>query len=309
MRLNADRKDEIGQLASGFNAFIDKIQRIVNEVVAVQSELNHAAGELHRVASETTEVVHRQQDTTKQVVGAMAEISTSSQRVAIDVGENAANTQQAKLESASARQAVDRNRAAIQELAAEVEKTAEVITGLAEENEGIVAILDVIRGIADQTNLLALNAAIEAARAGEQGRGFAVVADEVRSLAQKTQESTAQIQELIERLQSSAHQAVTVMGEGRERAEMSVGHAQAVDEALGIITVSINAISERELHIASSAEEQSAVTKEIHSNAVQIGKLGEATAQGAHQTKKEADQVSNLVSRLQSLVGQFRLTR
>jgi methyl-accepting chemotaxis protein len=167
--------------------------------------------------------------------------------------------------------------------------------------------LDVIRNIAEQTNLLALNAAIEAARAGEQGRGFAVVADEVRTLASRTQKSTQEIQEMIERLQSASKEAVKSMGETNIQAKRGSDYAVRTGEVLESITNSINQISDMNTQIASAAEEQSVVAEEINRNVVGINEIGEHTAQGAQQTASASEGLNNLAGQLQRIVGQFKI--
>jgi len=191
-------------------------------------------------------------------------------------------------------------------LASEVENAADVIDKLRQDSENIGTVLDVIKGIAEQTNLLALNAAIEAARAGEQGRGFAVVADEVRTLASRTQESTQEIQEMIERLQSRSSDAVNVMEQGRSRAEKTVDQAAMAGDSLDAITNSVASINEMNTLIAAASEEQSSVSEEINRNVVNINSLADDSVQGAQQTTSESEALAALAQRLQDLVSQFK---
>jgi methyl-accepting chemotaxis protein len=178
---------------------------------------------------------------------------------------------------------------------------------LKNESESIGTVIDVIRGIAEQTNLLALNAAIEAARAGEQGRGFAVVADEVRTLASRTQQSTQDIQEMVERLQAGAEQAVSVMSNSQVQAKGSVDQAAEADESLHVITDMVSHINDMNTQIASAAEEQSAVAEEINKNINTISEVSVRTAQGANETAAASESMTSLASQLQAVVRRFKV--
>ena len=202
---------------------------------------------------------------------------------------------------------VTQTKQAIGILAEEVEKATQVIHELETESDNIGSILDVIRDIADQTNLLALNAAIEAARAGEQGRGFAVVADEVRSLASRTQDSTQQIKAMIERLQSGANNAVTVMETGRTQAQLSVQQAMQAEDSLAVITKAVGTINEMNMQIASAAEEQSSVSAEINRNIHNINQVTEDTSQGVKKSTELCGDVMEESRQLQSLMAKFRI--
>ncbi|WP_272902041.1 methyl-accepting chemotaxis protein [Candidatus Reidiella endopervernicosa] len=202
---------------------------------------------------------------------------------------------------------VQKTISAINELAGDVQSSADVIEKLKGNSENIGTVLDVIKGIAEQTNLLALNAAIEAARAGEQGRGFAVVADEVRTLAQRTQESTKEIEALVDALQGGAQQAVDVMELSRDKAQNTVSQAQHAGESLTAITTAVSNILNMNTQIASAAEEQSATTEEINRNINNIQNISEQTAQGAEQTAAASNELSQLGESLRSQVSQFKV--
>ena len=195
----------------------------------------------------------------------------------------------------------------IESLVAEVDSAAKVIRNLEQESENIGSVLDVIRGIAEQTNLLALNAAIEAARAGEQGRGFAVVADEVRTLASRTQQSTQEIQDMILRLQSGAGNAVKVMEGAQKKAQESSDLVEKAAESLGMIAGSISAINDMNTMIASAAEEQSAVAGEMQSNMNNIREVADRSAEGAQQTAQASEELARLAAEQQALMAQFRV--
>ena len=194
----------------------------------------------------------------------------------------------------------------IHQLAEIVTKSSDVINSLHHDSSAVGTVLDVIRGIADQTNLLALNAAIEAARAGEQGRGFAVVADEVRTLASKTQESTSEIQEMIERLQSGTQEAVKVMKTSTQEAQSSVNETAKAGESLIKITEAVSIINDMSSHIASAADEQSSVSREMHENVLSISHAADQTAQGASENLSASQEMATLAENLQHLVGRFQ---
>jgi len=203
--------------------------------------------------------------------------------------------------------AVEEVKTSIESLASNVSSGADAIRQVQQESDAIGQILEVIRGIAEQTNLLALNAAIEAARAGEQGRGFAVVADEVRTLASRTQDSTSEIQAMIERLQSGTEQAVSVMETGRTRADDSVRQAIAANAVLEEINSAVEQISQMNMHIATAAEQQSAVAEEINRSVINISGIAEETANGAVSSTESANQVEHYANELKALTSQFKL--
>jgi len=307
IRLEQQGKDEIGQLVSAFNAFVEKLQNIISNVSGSTSQLATAAEEMAQISEESNNSVARQMSETEQVASAMNEMTSTVAEVARHAQEAAESAQNASSASSKGRQVVEKTISAIGNLADEVEQAATVIQKLEHDSENIGGVLEVIRGISEQTNLLALNAAIEAARAGEQGRGFAVVADEVRTLAGRTQESTKEIQAMIESLQSGSAQAVAVMEEGRSKAQASVEQAGLAGDSLREITEAISTISEMNTQIASASVEQGSVAEEINRNISTISEIGEQTSQGAQQTATASQEMSQLATQLQIEIGQFKV--
>lgn len=306
-RLPLQGENEITELAGAFNEFAAKVQAMVQQVRSSVEQISTASEEMSSITEETSREVIRQQSETAQVATAMNEMTATVQEVANHASLAACSAQQADQESRDGKQIMQLTLVTIQTLAQEVENGAKVITRLSEESTKIGSVLDVIRGIAEQTNLLALNAAIEAARAGEQGRGFAVVADEVRTLASRTQASTLEIQSMIERLQTGAHDAVKAMQQGQKQAQQGLTQAAQAESALQTISNSVTNINDMNIQIATAAEEQSSVAEEINRNIVNISQSADATAEGAKQTASAGDELAKLAVRLQALVGQFKV--
>lgn len=306
IRVPVNTKDEIGELGINFNIFIDKLQKIIKEIAGSTAQLAAAAEEMAAVTEQTSAGVESQKQETEMVASAITEMTATVQEVASNA-EGASNAaSEADIEAKKGNDVVASTIVAITELAREVESSADVLEKLKGDSENIGAVLDVIKGVAEQTNLLALNAAIEAARAGEQGRGFAVVADEVRTLAQRTQESTSEIEKLIAALQNGAEQAVTVMTQSRDRAGSTVDKAQDAGSALTSITHAVEAILSMNTQIATAAEEQTSVSEEINRNVVNIQTISEQTAAGATQTSASSVELAHLGEQLQEMVGQFK---
>jgi len=306
-RLDESAQNELGVLSHWFNTFVDKVQTVVGQVYEVSEQLSSAADQTSIITDQTSSGVQEQNLATEHVAKAMEELVATVQEVARNTSEAAQATEAASDETGKGAEVVTRTVSRINELATEVGQSADIIQQLAKDSEGVGGVLDVIRGIAEQTNLLALNAAIEAARAGEQGRGFAVVADEVRTLAGRTQQATQEIQGMIERLQTGATSAVSAMERGRHKAHEGVQEAAGAGTSLESITASVNSIQDMNTQVASAAEEQSAVAEEIKRNITNISEISERTTLGAQETSQASEHLAQLSSRLQSLVGGFKV--
>ncbi len=306
-RLTVNTNDEVGELCRWFNVFIDRIQNMIGEFAGIVGQIDESSQQLTSTTKETEMGVVKQQSEIQQVVTAVREMAAVVSEVAQNVSEAAHNAEQADNEANSGRQVVVSTMSQIENLASDVNAAAEVIDRLRQETDNIGSVLDVIRGIAEQTNLLALNAAIEAARAGEQGRGFAVVADEVRTLASRTQTSTQEIQEMIERLQSGAREAVTMMEKGTGQAQESVTQAEAASHSLEAITAGVSSIKAKTEQIASASEEQSAATREMESNMENIASVAQSTAAGSTQIAASSAELAQLAENMSAIVRQFKL--
>jgi len=306
-RLDESGKDEISQLGRAFNHFAEKVRLLVKDVAQSTEQLNAASNGMMIITEETTIGVERQRSEIEQVATAMNEMTATVQEVARNASDAAEAAKNADHESGNGKQVVSETISTIGNLAGEVDNAADVINRLETDSESIGSVLDVIKGIAEQTNLLALNAAIEAARAGEQGRGFAVVADEVRTLASRTQESTEEIQSMIERLQTGSRDAVHVMEQGKTSAQTSVEQASKAGQSLEVITQSVSTIHDMNTLIASAAEEQSAVAEEINRNVTNINTVAEDVTINVNKTSASGNELAMLASQLQESVGQFKV--
>ncbi|NRH27233.1 methyl-accepting chemotaxis protein [Pseudomonas sp. MS19] len=299
--------DEIAELGQVFNGAVAKIRELIKRVGETVVEVERQADRVESVSAQSNQAVAGQRSQIEQVATAMNQMSATAQEVARSAAAAVGSAQGVNMETESGRELVGSQVSSIQRLAAEIDQSVSVINQLASDSASISQVLDVIKGIAEQTNLLALNAAIEAARAGEQGRGFAVVADEVRSLAKRTQQSTAEIENMIDRLQSGVAAAVKTMGVSHQMADGTVGESGQVQQALENILAAVGMIVDQNQQIAAAAEQQTAVAHDIDQNIVEINSAGETTAQGAAHTEQASRELSSQVSQLKQLIGAFRV--
>lgn len=306
-RLDESGNDELTNLSVAFNRYTEKIHEIVKEVQGATGELTSSSDELNRISTESNQNMVQQRSETQQAATAVTEMAATVKEIAKSSESAALSAREADAEAIEGKSVIGAAAETINKLASEVEHSAEVINRLETESESIGSVLDVIRGIAEQTNLLALNAAIEAARAGEQGRGFAVVADEVRTLASRTQQSTQEIHEMIEKLQVGSREAVQVMESSRATTQLTVEKASEAAESLNKIADAVGVISDMNTQIASAAEEQSVVAQEIDKNIVQISSLAEHGAQQTTHVSEASETLSKLSSSMAEHVQRFKV--
>jgi methyl-accepting chemotaxis protein len=306
-RVEAKSKDELGQLATTLNLFLDKLHNLIKRVATASTQVKESSEQLLKVNSQSQELISSQHSATEMAATAVREMAATVQEIARNASDAAKATQQANDEAHEGNSRVTASTSSIRDQASDVDHAAEAIQTLESETQGVGTVLEVIRGIAEQTNLLALNAAIEAARAGEQGRGFAVVADEVRTLASRTRQSTDEIREMIERLQVGANNAVSVMENARNKAQVSVDRAESAGESLGEITKAVSAISEMNIQIASAAEEQSVATDEITKNVTEISSTADRTQQASQDAAMASELLSEQAFELDQIVQTFKI--
>ena len=307
IRIESNAQDEVGDLVRYFNLFMEKLQKVVKDIVQTTLPLSDLAQNLSQLTETTNRNIADQQGAATQAKNAVDDMNHSVVAVAESAAEAARAADEATNASNEGQSVVNSTVRSIQSLAKNVDDSAQVIRKLENDSNQVGVVLDVIKGIAEQTNLLALNAAIEAARAGEQGRGFAVVADEVRTLASKTQKSTEEIQSTIEQLQSAARSAVQVMSSGTEQAESSVNEANKAGESLNVIADTIGRISAMNGQIASTTDNQQAVAEQIVGFVDEIYARTDETSKNSVRLASASSELANLAKNLEGIARQFKV--
>ncbi|KAA5845023.1 methyl-accepting chemotaxis protein [Pseudomonas chlororaphis] len=305
--IRVNGRDEPGRLLQAMASMQEKLRQTLLHISGSASQLASAAEELNSVTDESARGLTQQNNEIEQAATAVNEMTCAVEEVARNAVSTAEASNDATQSASEGRNLVRETVSAIELMSSEVQSSANRISELAEESRDIGKVLDVIRGLADQTNLLALNAAIEAARAGDAGRGFAVVADEVRALAHRTQQSTSEIERMIGSIQSGTEHAVESMRTSTERADSTLSIARGAGGALDTINTAVNEINERNLVIASAAEEQALVAREVDRNLVNIRDLSVQSATGANQTSDASHELSRLAVDLNGMVARFAL--
>ena len=306
-RLDDSAQDEFGLLARNCNTLIGNLKELITAINVRAEQLAAASEQTSAVTAQTTHSIQDQKSQIGQVATATTEMHSTSQLVVQNAEDTLSQIRHADAEAENVRQISLENKNTIEILSRDVQEAADVINKLHQDSASIGGILDVIRGVADQTNLLALNAAIEAARAGEQGRGFAVVADEVRTLASRTQESTQEINAMIEVLQAGAEKAVSVMNQGKDQTAACVAQTEKATQALDIITDAVHKAHDVSSQIEQSAREQNTVSQEISEKLETIVSIAEETTVGAQQTSESSHEVARLAEELQQSIRQFKV--
>jgi len=306
-RIRLDQTDELGQLVQNFNGFMDKLQNLIKQIQSTAVNVADDTAKLQDNARTSKEAIDHQGDALTMVATAVTEMASAIQEVARNTTETADEAKKANVRSEDGQRIVHQTITQIQQLSSQVQSAASVITHVEEEAGKVTSVIDVIRGIAEQTNLLALNAAIEAARAGEQGRGFAVVADEVRTLASRTQESTQDIQTMLQRLQQGVKEAVTAMNTSCDSARTTVETTEGAGKTLDEIKDAVSNITRMAIQIAAAAEEQSEVTEDINRNLEQINHYSDETATLANSTLESSGSLAALTTSLSHSVRSFRV--
>ncbi|WP_448694709.1 methyl-accepting chemotaxis protein [Pseudomonas moraviensis] len=307
VNFKASSRDELGELGEVFNGTVKKIHDLIERVGHTVGEVERQAAQVERVSAQSNQAVAGQRTQIEQVATAMNQMSATSMEVARSAAAAVSSAHSVNDETLSGRGLVESQQGSIAALASEIDQSVLVINQLASDSQSISRVLEVIKSIAEQTNLLALNAAIEAARAGEQGRGFAVVADEVRTLAKRTQQSTEEIEQMIAKLHGGVGAAVKAMGVSHQMANGTVGQSEKVQQALENILGAVGMIVDQNQQIAAAVEQQTAVAHDIDQNIVEINRAGERTAQGAHQTEDASRALSAQVVELKQLISAFRV--
>ena len=305
--LDINRKDEVGDVMRSLHIVRGKTQGLISSISDTTGKLSATAVDMTRVSNETNDSINQLQSEAEQSATAMNEMTATVHEVASNISHAANAAQNASTETATGKKVVNETIDQVQELAHQIDTATSIIHQLEEDTKEISTVLDVIKGIADQTNLLALNAAIEAARAGEQGRGFAVVADEVRTLASRTQQSTDEINQMIEKLQSGSRKAVDTTNNIKDRMLNTVKQAGLAGSSLESISTAVEQISEMSLQIASAAEEQSAVAEEVNQNIIRISDMANSSAQSAEHSATTSNELDGLAEQLRIITQQYNV--
>lgn len=306
-RVPVESEDDLGQLAASFNQVLSNLQGMIGTVQQLSNRLGDEAGQLSTAARDNNDGIIRQSDLTSMVATAVNEMQSAIEEVAGNASRAADVTRQAQKTSENGGQIIQNSSIQVQALAEQISKAVEVIRKLSEDSNNITSVLDVIRGVAEQTNLLALNAAIEAARAGEQGRGFAVVADEVRTLAQRTQQSTEDIQRMIIALQTGVSDIVDVMETGSQQAGETRRLATEAEKELKVILESMNDIMDVNSSVASATEQQTQVVEEINRNIVNINELASESSRRSESITDISSNLGSYASELKQQTGRFKV--
>ncbi|PSW14375.1 methyl-accepting chemotaxis protein [Photobacterium rosenbergii] len=306
VRMNDQGNDELAQLSRSFDLFTSKLQVIINNIADISAQLSQAANESKSAASGSLANAEQQQSESANVATSVNELLAASSEIANNISDTATAAQNGQDNAVKSQEISQQAAVSIDALANEIQSAQAQIQTLEAQSQNINKVTSVIRDITEQTNLLALNAAIEAARAGEHGRGFAVVADEVRQLAQRTHSSTQEIEQTIEQLLKTVSQSVAAMQHSQALAEGTVAHTKQAKEAADLILKAITDISDRSLQIASASEQQAAVSAEIDQNIHRIAELATNTATAVSQTSTSSQEVAKMAEQLDGVVGQFK---
>jgi methyl-accepting chemotaxis protein len=305
--LKVTGSDELTDLTVSINTMSASLKGTIHHIIGSSQQLGCSAEELSTVTSHTSLNISKQQAETESVATAMTEMNVTVQEVAVNVSSTVLTAQEANKETKEGSTLVEDAKKAIQQLASRIESASGIIAKVEQDSKEISSVMEVIRSIADQTNLLALNAAIEAARAGEQGRGFAVVADEVRALASRTQDSTEDINQVIEKLQQGSREAVDVMNKSHEEAKIAVTKASNTGVSLSAISTSVERINNMSAQIGSATDQQISTSEEISRNIVNISKVAQENTVAVEQTAIASEELSRLASDLQVLASTFKM--
>lgn len=307
MRLDIKSDDEIGELAKAFNRFISNLQKLITEIASQTHALTDCANQIHGNAGENVKATSTQKSETENVAASLSQLTSSIEEVASNAAMTAEKTNQCNELAISGNRIVQNTVGEIRTLGEKIGTTSEEIAELKSRSDHISSVLVVIKGIAEQTNLLALNAAIEAARAGEQGRSFAVVADEVRALAQRTQASTAEIEEVIKELQSASENTTRTMETTRSSLDQTIEESTRAIDALDTIISNIRTINDMNSQVAASTEEQNQVSSILNSKVADIGTLSATVSQSAMTTGSLSDQLNSISNDIKTRLGRFKI--